>query len=254
MNKSMNENISEYALRIGDTSLILGQRLGEWCGHGPILEEDIALTNISLDLIGQSRAFLTYAGNLSEKKRTEDELAFFRDAREYRNTLLAEQPNGDFAQTILRQLFISTFQFYFFDRLKKSKDAMFAGLAEKSFKEVAYHVRHSTEWTYRLGDGTKESNEKINHALSELWRYTGDLFLMNETDKILIKEGIAVDLDGVKKDWEKKIREVFLHATLIFPEDSFMITGGILGNHTEYLGHILAEMQILPRSYPGAEW
>ena len=254
MNKSINELVSEYALRIGDTSLLLGQRLGEWCGHGPILEEDIALTNISLDLIGQSRAFLTYAGSLAEKKRTEDELAFFRDAREFRNTLLAEQPNGDFAQTILRQLFISTFQFYFYDRLKKSKDEMFAGLAEKSFKEVAYHLRHSTEWTYRLGDGTKESNEKINHALGELWRYTGDLFSMDETDSILIEEGVAVDLKEVKKDWEKKIREVFHQATLVYPEDNFMKTGGISGNHTEYLGRILAEMQILPRSFPGAEW
>ena len=254
MDNSFNKLISEYSLRIGDTCLILGQRLGEWCGHGPIIEEDIALTNISLDLIGQSRAFLTYAGELMENKKSEDDLAFFRDAREYRNSILAEQPNGDFAQTILRQLFISTFQFYFFDKLKKSKDKTFAALAEKSHKETAYHLRHCTEWTYRLGDGTLESREKMLKAIEELWRYTGDLFASDETDKVLLAAGIAVDLSEVKIEWEKKIKEIFTRATLPFSSDVFMITGGIKGNHTEYLGHLLAEMQILPRSFPGAEW
>lgn len=254
MEKSLNKYISEYSLRIGDTSLIVGQRLGEWCGHGPIIEEDIALTNISLDLFGQARAFLTYAGERMEIKKSEDDLAFFRDAREYRNSILAEQPNGDFAQTILRQLFISTFQFYFFDRLKSSKDEMFAALAEKSHKETAYHLRHCSEWTYRLGDGTPESKEKIMKAVSELWRYTGDLFMSDETDKELLRLGIAVDLTEVKKDWDKKINEVFTKATLTVPANVFMITGGIQGKHTEYLGHLLAEMQILPRSFPGAEW
>lgn len=246
--------ISEYALRIGDTSLILGQRLGEWCGHGPVLEEDIALTNIALDLIGQATTFLAYAGKMEGKSRTEDDLAFFRETREFRNTLLAEQPNGDFAQTILRQLFISTFQFYFFDQLKKSSDEMFVSLAEKSLKEVSYHLRHSAEWTYRLGDGTDESKQKMLAALSELWRYSGDLFLMDETDKELLKSNIAVDLNGVKTEWEKKIKEIFLKATLPIQSDTFMITGGIKGNHTEHLGHLLSEMQILPRSYPGAIW
>ena len=254
MDNSVKKLISEYSLRIGDTSLILGQRLGEWCGHGPIIEEDIALTNIALDLVGQSRAFLTYAGELLEIKKSEDELAFFRDEREYRNSILAEQPNGDFAQTILRQLFICTFQFYFFDRLKKSKDATFSALAEKSHKETAYHLRHCTEWTYRLGDSTQESREKMLKAVEELWRYTGDLFSTDETDKVLLAAGIAVDLSEVKKEWEKKINEVFTRATLPVPTEVFMITGGIKGKHTEYLGHLLAEMQILPRSYPGAEW
>lgn len=254
MNPSNNSLISEYALRIGDTSLILGQRLGEWCGHGPILEEDIALTNISLDLIGQARAFLTYAGELKEVKKDEDDLAFFRDERGFRNTLLAEQPNGDFAQTILRQLFISTFQYYFFDRLKKSKDETFAALAEKSNKEVAYHLRHCSEWTLRLGDGTEESKKRMLKAIDELWRFTGDLFLTDQTDTELIKLGIAVDLGEVKKDWDKKIKEVFTSATLPVPADVFMITGGIKGNHTEFLGHILSVMQVLPRSHPGAVW
>ena len=254
MDNSFNKLISEYSLRIGDTCLILGQRLGEWCGHGPIIEEDIALTNISLDLIGQARAFLTYSGELLEKNRSEDDLAFFREAREFRNSILAEQPNGNFAQTILRQLFISTFQYYFYDRLKKSKDGTLAALAEKSFKEVTYHLRHCSEWTYRLGDGTSESKEKMLYAIDELWRYTGDLFSSDETDKELLSLGIAVDLTEVKKEWDKKINEVFTRATLPVPSDEFMITGGLKGKHTEYLGHLLAEMQILPRSFPGAEW
>ena len=246
--------ISEYALRIGDTSLILGQRLGEWCGHGPVLEEDIALTNISLDLIGQATAFLAYAGIKEGKNRNEDHLAFFRETRDFRNTLLSEQPNGDFAQTILRQLFVSVFQYYFFDRLQKSKDEMFAALAAKSLKEVSYHVRHASEWTYRLGDGTEESRMRIISATTELWRYTGDLFSMDETDETLLSLNIAVDLKEVKQDWEKKINEVFSKATLEIPKDVFMITGGIKGNHTEHLGHLLSEMQIVPRSYPNAEW
>lgn len=249
-----NKYISEYALRIGDTSLILGQRLGEWCGHGPVLEEDIALTNIALDLIGQATAFLSYAGKTEGKNRTEDELAFLRDTREFKNTLLAEQPNGDFAKTIVRQLFISAFQYYFFDRLKKSKDEMFAALAEKSLKEVSYHLRHSSEWTYRLGDGTPESSEKIRFAVADLWNYTGDMFMMNATDKELLKLKIAVDLNDVKKDWEKKIAEIFEKATLEVPKDAYMITGGIEGKHTEHLGHMLSDMQILPRSFPGATW
>jgi len=254
MNNTANQKISEYSLRIGDTSLILGQRIAEWCGHGPILEEDIALTNISLDLIGQARAFLTYAGELREKKSSEDELAFFRNDRDYRNTLLAEQPNGDFAHTIIRQLFISTFQYYFFERLKKSSDKTFAALAEKSLKEVAYHLRHCSEWTYRLGDGTEESKSKMINAIDDLWRYTGDLFSTDEVDKDLLNLGIGVDMTDVKKEWDKKINEVMTRATLSVPADSYMITGGIKGKHTEYLGHILSEMQILPRSFPGATW
>ncbi len=254
MENTVNQKIAEYSLRIGDTSLILGQRIAEWCGHGPILEEDIALTNISLDLIGQARAFLTYAGELMDKKRSEDELAFFRNDREFRNTLLAEQPNGDFAHTIVRQLFISAFQYYFFEHLKDSKDKTFAALAEKSFKEVAYHLRHSSEWTYRLGDGTAESNSRMTDAINDLWRYTGDLFTTDETDAELLKSGIAVDMPAVKKQWDKKIKEVLSQATLAIPEDAYVITGGIKGKHTEYLGHILSEMQILPRSFPGATW
>lgn len=251
---ALNQQIFEYALRIGDTSLILGQRLGEWCGHGPILEEDIALTNISLDLIGQSRAFLTYAGEVEGKGRTEDDLAFFRDAREYKNKLLVEQPNGDYAQTMLRQFFVSVYQFYFYTELQKSKDATFSALAEKSLKEVSYHVRHSSEWIIRFGAGTQESNMRTIEAIENLWSFTGDLFEINETDISLLNAGIGVNMKKVQNEWEKKIREVFSIATLVYPEDNFKITGSIKGIHTEYLGHLLSEMQILPRTFPGVEW
>ena len=246
--------ISEYTLRIGDTSLILGQRLGEWCGHGPILEEDIALTNISLDLIGQSRAFLTYAGEKEGKGRTEDDLAFFRDERDYRNRLIAEQPNGDYAQTMLRQFFISVYQYFFFSHLQKSKDETLAALAEKSLKEVTYHVRHSSEWIIRFGDGTPESNLRTLSAIDTLWRYTGDMFETNEVDEKLLKLGIAVDMNQVKLQWEQKVKEVFETATLQIPSDNFMIGGSTKGFHSEHLGHLLAEMQVLPRSFPGAQW
>lgn len=251
---ALNQQIFEYALRIGDTSLILGQRLGEWCGHGPILEEDIALTNISLDLIGQARAFLTYAGEVEGKGRTEDDLAFYRDAREYKNNLLVEQPNGDYAQTMLRQFFVSVYQYYFYTELQKSKDTTFAALAEKSLKEVSYHVRHSSEWIIRFGAGTPESNLRTVGAIENLWNFTGDLFETNETDISLLKAGIGVDMKKVQGEWEKKVRNVFSTATLIYPEENFMITGSIKGIHTEYLGHILSEMQILPRTFPGVEW
>ncbi len=254
MNISINNPVSKYAVRIGDTSLILGQRLGEWCGHGPILEEDIALTNIALDLVGQARAFLTYAGETNDEKYNEDEIAFFRNEREYRNTLLAEQPNGDFAHTMIRQLFISTFQYYFFDALRKSADKTFSTLAEKSLKEVTYHLRHASEWTIRLGDGTEESNKKVLRAVDELWRYSGDLFSMDDVDRDLIAKGIAVDLESVRKQWNSKINEVFNEAGIPIPTDHAFITGGIKGIHSEHLGHLLSEMQILPRTYPGAEW
>jgi ring-1,2-phenylacetyl-CoA epoxidase subunit PaaC len=250
----LNKHIFEYALRIGDTGLVLSQRLGEWCGHGPILEEDIALTNIALDLIGQARNFLTYAAEVENAGRDEDKLAFFRDTREYRNTLLAELPNGDFAQTILRQFFISNFQYYFFEGLKNSSDKMFSALAEKSLKETSYHLRHCSQWVIRLGDGTEESHFRLSNALDELWRYTGDLFSMNATDEYLIEKGIATDLRKVKDSWIKKTSEIFSAARIEVPADMFMITGGIEGKHTEYLGHMLAEMQVLPRSFPGVEW
>jgi ring-1,2-phenylacetyl-CoA epoxidase subunit PaaC len=247
-------NLFEYCLRLGDTPLILGQRLGEWCGHGPILEEDIALTNISLDLFGQARAFLIYAGEVEGKGRGEDDLAFLRDEREFRNLLIAEQPNGDYAQTILRQFLVSTYQYFLYDELSHSKDATVAGIAAKSLKEITYHFRHSSQWVIRMGDGTEESHSRLLAAVDELWMFTGDMFLMDETDKQLLKQGIAADLEKIRSLWDKKIKEVFVDATLSVPENVFMIQGSREGKHTENLGHILAEMQALVRAYPGAQW
>jgi ring-1,2-phenylacetyl-CoA epoxidase subunit PaaC len=236
-------NLFEYCLRLGDSSLILAQRLGEWCGHGPILEEDIALTNICLDLLGQSRAFLTYAGQVEGKGRSEDDLAYLRGELEFRNLLLVEQKNGDFAQTILKQFLFSTYQYFLYDALKHSQDKTIAALAEKSLKEVTYHFRHSSEWVKRLGDGTEESHQKMVDAVDTLWMYTGDMFEMDMVDQALVKEGIAVDLNLIKVMWEDKVKEIFAEATLTVPENAFMIKGSREGRHTEHLGYILAEMQ-----------
>jgi ring-1,2-phenylacetyl-CoA epoxidase subunit PaaC len=245
----------EYCLRLGDTSLILGHRLSEWCGHGPILEEDIAMANISLDLIGQARMILSYAGEIENKGRTEDDLAYHRDAMQFRNVLLAEQPNGDFGFTMTRQFFVSVYNFYLYDALKKSKDKTIAAFAEKSLKEVAYHVRHSSDWMLRLGDGTEESHARVQDAVNDLWIFTDDLFQANTVDELLLKEGIAVDLDVIKEKWKTHVEDILKKATLTFPQiNNFMRTGSREGKHTEHLGFILAEMQFLPRAYPGAKW
>jgi ring-1,2-phenylacetyl-CoA epoxidase subunit PaaC len=254
-NFKMKESLFEYCLRLGDTSLILGHRLSEWCGHGPILEEDIAMANISLDLIGQARMILSYAGEIENKGRTEDDLAYSRDAMQFRNVLLAEQPNGDFGFTMTRQFFVSVYNFYLYDALKKSKDKMIAAFAEKSLKEVAYHVRHSSDWMLRLGDGTEESHARVQDAVNDLWIFTDDLFQANGVDESLIKEGTAVDLDVIKEKWKTHVEDILKKATLTIPQvNNFMRVGSREGKHTEHLGYILAEMQFLPRAYPGAKW
>ena len=250
----MNNPLFKYLLRLADNSLILGQRLGEWCGHGPILEEDIALTNISLDLVGQSRLLYSYASEVEGKERTEDDLAFLRDVMNFYNALLVEQPNGDYGKTIVRQFFFDAFHFYQFEALKKSKDAQIAAIAEKSLKEITYHLRHSSQWLIRLGDGTEESHQKVQNAIDELWMFTGDLFEKNEADEILLTQGIAPDVSEIKSKWDSKISEVLSEATLKIPENTYMLKGGINGNHTEHLGFILAEMQYLQRAYPDAKW
>ncbi len=244
----------EYCLRLADTSLILGQRLGEWCGHGPILEEDIALTNISLDCIGQARGFYTYAAEIEGLGKTEDDYAYLRDEREFRNLLIVEQANGDFAQTIMRQFLVSAFQFYYFEALINSADEKIAALAEKSLKEVAYHLRHATAWTVRLGDGTEESRQRMEKAVEELWPFTGDMFDVDSVDEELIRQSVAADVRKLKPRWEKKVKEVFDEATLKVPENVFMMSGSREGKHTELLGYILAEMQSLHRAHPGAQW
>ena len=247
-------SLFEYTLRLGDTSLILGHRLSEWCGHGPILEEDIALANMALDLLGQSRMLLTYAGQVEGKSRDEDALAFHRDEREFRNLLLAEQPNGDYGQTIMRQFLYSAYAYFLYTELKNSKDKTLAAFAEKSLKEVSYHLRHCTSMVIRLGDGTEESHGRMVNAVNELWMFTGDMFDMDETGSELVKSGIAVDLKKTFPLWNEKVKEVFKEATLNVPENVFMQRGSLKGIHTEHLGYLLAEMQVLPRMYPDAKW
>ncbi len=244
----------EYLLRLGDSSLIIGHRLSEWCGHGPILEEDIALINIALDFVGNASALLTYAAQVEGKGRTEDDLAYLRSEREYRNLLLTEQPNGDYAVTIARQFLYDVYTFFLYEELKTSKDETIAAIAVKSHKEITYHLRHTTEWMYRLGDGTEESHKRMQTALNDLWMYTPDLFDMNEVDAILINEGIAVDLNKVKEAWEKRVREVISEAKLEIPAANIKQKGSREGRHSEHLGFLLAEMQYIPRSYPNANW
>lgn len=244
----------DYILRLGDSALILAQRLGEWCGHGPVLEQDIALTNISLDLLGQARMLLTYAGELEGRGRLEDDLAYFRDAHEFRNVLLVEQPNTDWAYTMARQFFFDVYNFYNYQALLNSSDERLAAIAEKSLKEVTYHLRFSGEWIVRLGDGTGISRQKIQAAIDDLWMFTGELSSPNATDLAMAVAGIAPDPSQIKPLWDAKVKAVLQEATLQIPEANWMQSGGKDGRHTEYLGYILAEMQHLQRTYPGLEW
>lgn len=243
-----------YTLRLADDALVLGHRLSEWCGHAPVLEEDLALANMALDLIGQARSLYAYAGELEGRGRDEDALAYRRDAGEYRNILLVEQPNGDFAVTILRQLLYAAFAHPYFETLTSSTDATLAAIAAKSAKELAYHVRHSGEWTIRLGDGTEESHRRAQEALDELWPYTGEMFEIDELERLLIEAGMAVDRTGVRRRWERTLGPMLAEANLELPPNEWMQTGGREGRHSEHLGHILAELQFLQRAYPDARW
>jgi ring-1,2-phenylacetyl-CoA epoxidase subunit PaaC len=248
------EALFQYALRLGDTNLILGQRISEWTGHGPFLEEDLALTNIALDITGAAKSLLEYAATIEGKDRTADDLAYFRNDRHYFNAQITELPNGDYAKTIVRQAIVDCFDLFFYQELAKSKDETLSGIAQKSLKEVTYHLRHTASWVERFGDGTEESHNKAQTALNELWQYTGELFEMSEVDEILIKEGIAVDLNIVKANWENYMNDLLAKSTLTKPENVFMQTGSRKGIHTEHLAFILAEMQALPRMYPDAKW
>lgn len=247
-------NLYEYTLRIADDSLILGHRVSEWCGHGPILEEDIALTNIALDLVGQATNLLEYAGTIDSQKRNADQLAFLRFDRDYRNVLLVEQRNEDFGVTIARQFFFDAFRKLFFEALQNSKDTQLAAIAEKSLKETKYHLQHSSEWMIRLGDGTEESHQRIQEAVNDLWRFTDELFFQNDVDQNLIAEGIAVDLEKLRPLWQQTIDSVFEQATLEIPSSNWQQTGGRTGMHSEHLGYLLAEMQYMQRAYPNMEW
>ena len=252
---STQEALFEYLLRMGDDRLILGHRLSEWCGHGPILEEDIALSNIALDYIGHATSLLEYAGEIEDKGRDEDDIAFFRDGIDYKCIKMVQLPRGDFGFTMARQFLFSVFSYLFYSKLKDTGDDTLRGMAQKALKETRYHVRHSREWILRLGDGTDESNERIQKSFNDLWMYTDELFYMDDIDKHLIDEGIAFDLADIRPEWKDRVEQTMEEATLeVPPYDQYMAEGGREGFHTEHLGHLLAEMQRLPRSYPDAEW
>ena len=246
-------DIEKYILRIADTTLILSQRLSEWCSKGPSLEEDIALSNISLDLLGQANGLLEYVSKLNGEI-SPDEYAFKRDEREFYNFQICEIENGHFGDTIMRQFLIDIYFKLYYQELEKSKDETLSALATKSLKEVSYHLRHSSNWVIRLGDGTQESKDKIQKSLNNIWKYTGEFFEMDELDKKMLKEKIGVNNKNLKNDWDKLVDETLIKAKLKRPEDGYMMTGSRKGIHTEMLGKILSEMQYLPRAYPDAKW
>lgn len=243
-----------YVLRLADTSLVLGQRLAEWVGHSPALEEDLGLANLSLDLIGQARLLLTYAGELEGAGRDEDALAFLRDAPAFANLTLAELPNGDFAYTIARQVLLDAWQLEVYDGLLPSADRRLAEVAAKAIKETRYHLRFSSDWLIRLGDGTSESHARAQQAVDELWRYTDELFATDEVEEQLVAAGIAPDLSKLQPKWSQRLDELLREATLRRPATVRFPWHGKQGVHTEHLGHMLAEMQHLQRTYPGAKW
>jgi ring-1,2-phenylacetyl-CoA epoxidase subunit PaaC len=256
----MSYQLINYLLHLADTALIFTQRNSEWCGHGPVLEQDIAITNISLDQLGQSRNIYQYAAELINqsaghplKPATEDSLAYMRSEREYKNLLLAELPRGDWAQTVLKEFFYSVYQYLLFERLQKSTDSQVAAIAVKSLKEVTYHLRWSSEWVIRLGDGTEESHQRMLNALEEVWPYTGEMFMPAEYE--LATGDAGIDPSTLKNDWKNKVNEVFAEATLAVPADNiFMHSGGKNGLHTEHMGYLLSDLQYMQRAYPNASW
>lgn len=250
----MQDALINYTLHLADNSLMMGHRLSEWTGHGPVLEQDIAISNIALDLIGQSRNFYQYAAQLKGNGTTEDDLAYLRDADEFKNILLAELPNGDWATTIIKLFFFSSHQYYLYQKLIGSTDTQLSAIAEKSLKEVTYHVRWSSEWVIRLGDGTVESKRRIENALEELWDYTGEMFIPADYETECAVKNTGVDVKSLKDEWTNKVKKVFEEATLTFPENSVANKDGKDGRHTEYLHAILNNMQYLQRTYPGCEW
>ncbi|MBV8552094.1 MAG: phenylacetate-CoA oxygenase subunit PaaC [Acidobacteriaceae bacterium] len=250
----MDNVLFEYLLRSGDNCLILSQRLSEWCGHGPVLEEDIALTNVALDLLGQARFWLSYAGEVEDAGRDEDKLAFLRDTRDFRNVLLVEQPSGDYAHTTARQFYFDAWHYLALGELSHSSDGRIAAIAEKARKEAAYHLERSVDWIIRLGDGTEESHHRMQCAADALWMYTGELFEMDEIDRAAEERGIGPNLTALRAPWRVQVERTFAEATLQVPAGQWMQRGGKRGVHTEKLGYVLAEMQFLQRAYPGSQW
>lgn len=244
----------DFALNLGDNVLILGHRLSEWCGHGPVLEQDIAMTNVALDLIGQARMYYDYAAEIEGAGRSQDDLAYRRDVLDFKNLLLVEMPNGDFAQTIARQFYFDTWHLLVLQELGRSTDRTLSEIAQKALKEVTYHQRWSSEWVVRLGDGTAESRERIQRAIDELWMYTGEMFDPSDAEKSLVAGGRLFDVSSLREPWLALVKQTLAEATLTLPSDEWMQRGGKEGYHTEHLGYILAEMQFLPRAYPDATW
>ncbi len=243
-----------YALRRADDALILGHRLSEWCGHAPMLEEDMALANMGLDLLGQARELYSYAATVEGKGNDEDKFAYLRDVRQYRNLLLVERPNGDFACTITRQLFYAAFADLYWRAMMTSRDTTLAAIAAKSEKESAYHQRHCSEWMVRLGDGTDESHRRAQTAVDDLWAYTGEMFAVDNSERGLIDAGIAVDPAALHPEWLATVSDVSGEATLTLPKNDWMQQGGRSGRHSEHLGHLLSELQSMQRTFPGATW
>jgi len=243
-----------YTLRRADDALVLGHRLSEWCGHGPMLEEDMALANMGLDLLGQARELYSYAAKAEGCDNNEDKFAYLRDVRQYRNLLLLEQPNGDFAGTMVRQFFYSAFADLYWRAMIKSRDETLAAIAAKSEKESAYHLRHSSEWIIRLGDGTEESHARTQAAIDHLWAFTGEMFAVDEAERGLIDKGIAIDTVALRPLWLKTVSGVVAGATLALPTNEWMQQGGRSGRHSEHLGHLLSELQYMQRTFPGLTW
>ncbi|MCB0478730.1 MAG: phenylacetate-CoA oxygenase subunit PaaC [Crocinitomicaceae bacterium] len=250
----MKKDLYNFAIRMGDTSWILSHRLCELCSYGPFLEEDLAMTNIGLDHIGQSEEWLKYAAELSDENIDADFLAYRRKEKEYRNVQLVEFPNEDFAYVVVRQFFMDVYNYLLYSKLTNSKDTTFAAIAQKSLKEVRYHLRHSSNWMVRLGDGTSESHERLQNAVNDLWFYTGDLFVMPESEQNLAKDGIIPDLAGLESDWNKMVMEVFNEAGMQKPEYEVLASGSFDGQHTEYMGFMLCEFQYLPNMLQDAKW
>lgn len=244
----------EYLLRLGDNALILGHRLSEWCGHSPALEEDLALSNVALDLIGQTQLWLNLAGEVEGKGRDADKLAYLRDARDFRNVLLVEQPNGDFAMTMARQFYFDAWHYLLLRELTSSKDPRIAEIAAKGLKEVTYHLERSRDWVLRLGDGTEESHRRMQTAIDDLWMYTGEMFESDEIDGVMVREGLGSDLATLHEPWLGLVRATAEEATLILPQPGWAQQGGKRGIHSEHLGFILADLQFLQRAYPNATW
>lgn len=244
----------EYVLRLSDDSLILGQRLGEWCGHGPILEEDIAITNIALDHIGQAISLYDFAAALEGHGRDHDQLAYLRYENEYKNALLVEQPNGDFAMTIVRQFFFDAFRLPLYEALMQSPIEQLAAIAAKSVKETRYHLKHSSEWVIRLGDGTEESHQRAQAAIDHLWRYTNELFYENAHDHSLHAAGLVPKLENIQVKWNQTVKDILAEATLSVPTQNWKFEGGREGRHSEHMGYILSDLQYMQRAYPNMEW